>query len=136
MAENNKLTPTLSARDHFIGIALRALIEQQITSKHVGEYAVAADHAVRYADAVMASRAREPRQTVSTGGRGVPVQPTPIPFTAKMPEDLSDLSKNLGEAIEETVPRSSGNIEGELPPNIVPPIAQREAFKEPLTEVK
>jgi hypothetical protein len=136
MAENNKAqTPPKAApitlidpRDHFIGIALRALIEQQIATKQTGQYSVAADHAVRYANAVMESRAKSFKPTVSTGGRGVAAS-TVIPPAPE--SDISDLSKTLGELADEKPPG-----EGDLPPNIVPPISQREKFQEPLAELK
>lgn len=141
MAENNKLqrnSPTyddVQAKDHFIGIALRALIEQQIALKQTGNYELVADHAVRYANAVMVSRSKTFAKTVATGGRGVPVQPQPIPLTPptgelKPTEDITDLTKNLGEIVEYAA------NEGELPKNPVPSIAEQMAGAPPLAEVR
>jgi hypothetical protein len=135
MGENNKSKPVaevvkftdpdVQARDTFIGIALRELIAQAITNKQMGQYAVTADHAVRYADAVMVSRAKEFKATVTTGGRGAAVRVAAPPPQPEAP-DLTDLTKAIGELVGE----------GELPPSKVPTTAQQNANLPPLAEVK
>lgn len=152
MAENNKLQKTnvngyddVQARDHFIGIALRELIAQQIATKKTGEYSVAGDQAVKYANAVMESRGKTFAKTVGVITRGVPVQPQVVvvpgapaeapalPPGAPIPTpgpDIKDLEKNLGEIAEGTAEV------GELPPNPVPSIAtQLGGNLPPLAEV-
>jgi len=124
----------VQARDHFIGIAY-ANSSRNIANKQFGQYGVVADHAVRYGNAVMESRGREFRSTVSNIVRGVPVQPEPIamaPATeAAKPDDVADLTKNLGELVEYE------KTEGELPKNPVPGIAEHlNAALPPLAELK
>jgi hypothetical protein len=66
----------IDPRDHFIGVAMRELLIQQIQLKQLGHYDIVANHAVRYADAVMAARAKLPDIVVAGGKKGViPVVP-------------------------------------------------------------
>lgn len=73
MAENKPQTKSafslIDPRDHFIGIALGKLLDQAIEKGNIGKYAMTADHAVRYADAVMEAKAREPQKLTSGQGK-------------------------------------------------------------------
>jgi len=80
MAENKTETkPAKSAfslidpRDHFIGIAMRELLIQQIQLKQLGQYDIVGNHAVRYADAVMTARAKTPETFVVVKGKKMSV---------------------------------------------------------------
>jgi len=61
----------INARDGFIGIALGKLLDQAIALKQIGKYELTATHAVRYADALMAERAKEPVKLTSGQGKVV-----------------------------------------------------------------
>jgi hypothetical protein len=101
MAENKtetKLKPSLSdtnARDAFIGIALGKLLDQAIALKQIGKYELTATHAVRYADALMAERAKEPVKLTSGQGK---IEKDYAP-PAVMPDPPAEPPKSIAELL-------------------------------------
>jgi hypothetical protein len=98
--------PSLSdtnARDAFIGIALRELLKQAIEKGDFGKWDMIADNSVRCADAVMRSRAQEPKTLTSGVGkveRDIPPQlpaTWPPPTPGEAPKSIAEL---IGEAPE------------------------------------
>jgi hypothetical protein len=110
MAENKEIKPAsvkpslsdTNARDAFIGIALRELLKQAIEKGDFGKWDMIADNSVRCADAVMRSRAQEPK-TLTSGvgkvevGAGITFQPPPPPVPGEAPKSIAEL---IGEAPE------------------------------------
>lgn len=92
----------IDPRDHFIGIALRELLKQAIENKQLGQYDVTAAHAVRYADAVMDERGKEPKKLTSGQGKvekdvPPPAPPAPIEPPKTIAEQLTGPAELLAE---------------------------------------
>lgn len=112
MAENKPQTKSafslIDPRDHFIGIALGKLLDQAIEKGTIGKYSMTADHAVRYADAVMESRAREPVKLTSGVGKvekddvgaGITFQPPPVAPT-EPPKSIAEQLTGPAELLAE-----------------------------------
>jgi hypothetical protein len=123
----------IDPRDHFIGIALGKIVENQVAAGK-WEHDVAASHAVRFADAVMRQRATISRQTVSSSGR--PFVPQPLPEIELPPG--GPIAFGDGELpAQPPPPKPTAPVTAAVPiPGTVPaPIAERIGVQPPVVEV-
>jgi hypothetical protein len=135
MADNKtEIKPAKSAfslidpRDHFIGIAMGKLLDQQIQLKQLGQYDIVGNHAVRYADAVMTARSKAPETFVVVKGKkmsaGADQAVVPLSVLDGPPNDTG----------AESIPEKSEPTNDE-PPH-PKPIAERIGKQPELEEVK
>jgi hypothetical protein len=124
----------IDPRDHFIGIALGKIIENQLTAGK-WEHDVAASHAVRFADAVMRKRGTVSQQTISYSGRPfVPqsIERVPVQEGGEIVPEVPDLVPVQPPMIVQPPARAAALIPGTIPATI----SERLGEQPPLTEVK
>ena len=101
---DSALPDSVDTRDHFIGIAMRELLAQQIEQKKFGQYGVVATHAVKYADAVMAEREKATKAfVVANGQRQVAPENIPLPSAITVVDPPAKTDSEIADEIKKAL---------------------------------